>query len=133
MFRTIALTLILRAHGQSQHYNHLANQSKAANEAEYKQWVESHTAEQIRQAQAARRRLKQLVQKKKGSNAFSPIHDERQVKRPASPFNQFLSDRYASGDFKSIGFGETAKLITSEFRALSQSEKTVCSPRYAKD
>jgi hypothetical protein len=117
--------LIRDANNHCQHYNHLANQNKAANETEYKRWVELHSPEQIRQAQAARRRLKQLVVRKKGSNAFSPIHDERQVKRPATAFSQYLSDRYASGDFKSIGFGESAKLITSEFKALSQGEKTV--------
>ncbi|KAF2094634.1 hypothetical protein NA57DRAFT_60659 [Rhizodiscina lignyota] len=118
---------------EKEHYNHLANQNKSANEVEYKNWVESHTPEAIRQAQLARRRLKTLLKPKKGSNAYSLIHDERQVKRPTTVYSQYIVDRFASGDFKAISFGESSKLITSEFKALSPSEKQKYKDLYETD
>ncbi|KAE8453708.1 hypothetical protein EG329_009219 [Mollisiaceae sp. DMI_Dod_QoI] len=101
--------------------NHAANQNKAANKIQYKQWVESHTPDQIREANNARR----LLKKKLKSNGYPPIQDSRLPKRATSARFLFIQDRYASGDLKSIGFTEAAHLLAKEWDALPASERKV--------
>jgi hypothetical protein len=88
--------------------------------------VESHTVEQIRLANNARTQLRrQLKDQVKGTTKYSPIKDERLVKRPASQYIQFSINRQASGDFKNISIAERAKLISQEWKALNAGEKKV--------
>lgn len=65
----------------------------------------------------------------------SPRHttklpDDRQVKRPATAYGLFLSERFSSGDMKGLKVGESGKLISNEWKALSPSEKKVHLPSY---
>ncbi|KAF2496260.1 hypothetical protein BU16DRAFT_538827 [Lophium mytilinum] len=118
---------------EREHYNHLANQNKAANEAAYKEWVLSHTPEQIRLANNARRQLRaQYTKLKNAGNVKSsrvypkdtgPIKDERRVKRPQNAYMLFNKERRDSGEMKGISVPDSSRLITSEYKALSASEK----------
>lgn len=113
----------------TQHYNHIANQNKEANQDAYAKWIKQHTPEQIRQANLARANLKRKVNAGKAPKAVArglyPLKDDRQIKRPTSAFFKFSIDRRNSGDFKGISLGESAKLITKEWKETSASEKKV--------
>ncbi|KAK4506682.1 hypothetical protein PRZ48_000415 [Zasmidium cellare] len=112
---------------EREHYNHLANTKNEECQAEYKKWVESHSADEIQQANSARGTLRRKLEKDRPRNAQSkwlPIHDERAVKRPVPPYTQFTMNRNASGDFKGIALAERSKLISQEWKALSEQEKS---------
>ena len=104
----------------TQQYNHKANANKAANQTLLKEWVNSHTAEQIRVANNARTLLKKLTGK-----YYVPIQDERIPKRCLTPLAIFIKDRWASGDFKGLKTMDAAKLIRDEFLELPKSEQQV--------
>lgn len=109
-----------------QHYNHLAHTRIEAQRAEFKRWVESHTPEEIAIANTARASLRRQENRKKGTKSkFPVIHDERAVKRGISAYLQFNVNRNASGDFKHIPMVERSKLISQEWKALSEDEKKV--------
>ncbi|KAF2472001.1 uncharacterized protein BDR25DRAFT_221485 [Lindgomyces ingoldianus] len=112
---------------EKEHYNHLANERAAAQQAEYKRWVLSHTPEQIRIANLARLNLRRRVPTTAGKRKYPPhtskIKDDRQVKRPSSAYLRFATERNTSGDMKSIAKSEVMKLIGNEWNALSASEK----------
>ncbi|TKA77468.1 hypothetical protein B0A49_02351 [Cryomyces minteri] len=113
---------------EREHYNHLANERKAAMEAEYKTWVESHTPDRIRIANNARRHILRLraamSAEAKGLSHTRIIKDERQLKRPISAFTLFHIERFASNDFKGIPHvADAARLSAEEWKALSEGEK----------
>ena len=90
----------------------------------YKQWVESHTPEQIRVANLARTQLRT----KDPLHKWRAIHDDRIPKRPSSPMFFFCKERYASGDLKGIALVDNARLLAREWAALSPSDKKVSNP-----
>jgi hypothetical protein len=90
----------------------------------YKQWVESHTPEQIRVANLARTQLRT----KDPLHKWRAIHDDRIPKRPSSPMFFFCKERYASGDLKGIALGDNARLLAKEWAALAPSDKKVSNP-----
>ncbi|KAI9769456.1 MAG: hypothetical protein M1835_006708 [Candelina submexicana] len=103
-----------------EHYNHIANQNRATNEAAYRKVVEAHTPEQIRSANHARRLLKR---KYKIRQSVKPIQDERQVKGPSSCYNIFFKERVDSGDLKHMAIADMGKLVGSEWKRLAKEEK----------
>jgi hypothetical protein len=88
-------------------------------------WVHSHTSTEIRSANRARSKLKKLLPDLKSSIFTQKIHDDRAASRPVPAFAQFTRERWASGDFKGIVPAEASKLIGSEWKSLSDSEKKV--------
>ncbi|KAF3049870.1 hypothetical protein E8E11_010228 [Didymella keratinophila] len=106
-------------------FNHLATERNEANIAEYHAWVKTHTVNEIRLANNARKLLRRkLAGKTKGTPAYTkPIEDDRQVKLPTSAWNFFFAERQASPDFQGIAVPERAKLISAEWKALNASEK----------
>ncbi|TID21495.1 hypothetical protein E6O75_ATG04890 [Venturia nashicola] len=111
-----------------EHYNHVANQNKAANEKAYVRWVNSYTPEQIRVANIARTTLKRKVTAgapgtARGLKVLYKIKDERQPKRPSAAYIFFYTERRASHDTKNISLGDVVKLITKEWNALGPAEK----------
>ena len=106
------------------HYNHLANQNKAANDTAYRQWIESHTPTAIHNANLARRHLKKL-----GVNA-PLLQDDRQVTGLRRSYTYFYQSRMQSGDLRGLKIGEAAKLVGREWRGLSASEKKVCCTKF---
>src|SRR5947207_2850133 len=95
--------------------------NKAANEAAYKKWVESHSPERIRLANKARL----LLKRRTGARRTYKIKDERQVKGPRTAFSFFVSTRHATGDLKNMTFKDATKLISKEWKALPDNEKKV--------
>lgn len=108
----------------TQHYNHLAHTAREAAAADYKRWVESHSPEEIKLANSARKKLRK-VDDKKSPKKWSAIEDERLAKRPVTSYVHFSISRQASGDFNNIKIGERAKLISQEWKALDAEEKQV--------
>lgn len=104
----------------SQHYNHIANQNKAANEVAHQKWIESHTPLEIAEANLARVRLRSKYQKK-----FPLLRDERLVPGRKPVYIFFTKERMATGDFKNVSFLDTTKLIAKEWRDLPDAEKKV--------
>ncbi|KAL6708450.1 hypothetical protein ACN47E_002713 [Coniothyrium glycines] len=114
---------------EREHYNHLAVEKTAARRAEYKAWIESHTPEQIADANNARIALRKrhrasgTTLKSRYPANTEKLIDERQAKAAATPFVLFTQERWATGDLKSIKLTEAAKLIASEWKALDAAEK----------
>ena len=100
-----------------QHNNHIANENKAKNQANYRKWVESYTPIQIRQANNARAALSRSTKKQ-----WRPLKDERQVKSYRNAYTFFSTERLGSGDFHGIKIPDAAKLIGREFKALPAHE-----------
>lgn len=117
--------------------NHLAAERNEARAAEYKAWVESHTVDEIRIANNARRLLRKKIAERASLAGKAPsakrhhpantdhIPDDRRVKRPLTSYTFFFAERSSSSDFQGIAITEKAKLIAEEWKALSASEKQV--------
>lgn len=111
---------------QTQHYNHIARVKVEKDQAEYKRWVESHTPDEIRKANAARTELNRKLPSKNGRKAKYPeIVDERVVSRPRNAFIHFFLNRTNSGDLKNLKAKDRMKLLAQEWQELSQGEKSV--------
>jgi hypothetical protein len=112
----------------NKHYNYVAREKTAARQADYHSWVRSHTPQEINAANNARQQLRRLL-KNVGKRRYPPhtskIVDDRQPKRPRTPFILFTVERWATGDLKNIKTSEAAKLISEEWKALSAGEKKV--------
>ncbi|KAF2433924.1 hypothetical protein EJ08DRAFT_657631 [Tothia fuscella] len=122
-----------------EHYNHIAYSNKDTNEAEYRAWINKHTAEQIRLANSARKTLQRRLKVKspKGGKKFgrglSPLKDERQIRGPSSAYLKFSTERQKSGDFKHIKLGEASTLISKEWKEASPAEKKAYTDLQAAD
>ncbi|KAI9878992.1 MAG: hypothetical protein M1830_009921 [Pleopsidium flavum] len=114
---------------QLEHYNHIANQSKVANDAAYKKWVLSHTVDEIKRANNARLSLKRRHKK----TGVSPIRDDRLVKRPTTSYAQFLKERIDSGDLKHMKIAEMSRLVAREWKGLNSGEKKKYEDLYNND
>ncbi|KFY13404.1 hypothetical protein V491_06410 [Pseudogymnoascus sp. VKM F-3775] len=104
-----------------EHYNQIANANKTTNDASYESWLASLSPQQIYDSNHAQQRLKQLGLIRPGKHL--KIDDPRIPKRPSSAYILFVKERYTSGDFKGISSVEAAKILTQEYKALSESEK----------
>jgi hypothetical protein len=104
-----------------QAYNHTANQNKAANKLALKKWVESHTPDQIRVANNARKQLKRKLTARK----YPLIPDDRAPKHPTNAMIYYMKEKHASGDLKGLKISETASLLSQEWKNLSASERKV--------
>lgn len=112
------------------HYNHIANEKTSARRDEYVVWINSHTPEQIRQANTARTQLRKIykddIADNKSHKYTTRLHDDRTPKRVSSGFPIFVKARHDSGDLKGIKPTDAMTLIANEWRALSTGEKQVC-------
>ena len=108
-----------------QSYNHTANQNKAANVVALKEWIESHTPEQINAANNARVQLKKKLQLK-NTHKYAHLQDPRIPKKPFHARLHFVQDRFATGDFKGVKVPDANSLITKEWHELPAGEKKVC-------
>ncbi|RMZ88256.1 hypothetical protein DV736_g4511, partial [Chaetothyriales sp. CBS 134916] len=113
--------------------NHTANENKGQNEAAYKEWVQSHTPLQIKQANHARDLLRQDGKKNGKKASYPHIKDERLVKLPHNQFSLFLKDRFESGDLKGLSIAEAGRAVAREWKDLSPAEKRAYNERFAAD
>ena len=104
------------------HYNHLANENRAKNARQYRQWIESHTPAVIHEANQARARLRRGFASKRH---VTKLQDDRDVKRHRSAYNYFYMERFESGDFSGIRVADVGRRVGEEWRALSAEEKKV--------
>ncbi|OJD24066.1 hypothetical protein ACJ73_04572 [Blastomyces percursus] len=102
---------------ERQRLDEIAELNRAANKAALRDWVNMHTPLQIKEANAARRKLRRLLNKKRG---FMEIADERQPKRPANAYMHFVKEVSASGD---VSTPDRMKKSAKLWRALSEIEK----------
>ncbi|KAL8995603.1 MAG: hypothetical protein Q9188_006769 [Gyalolechia gomerana] len=103
---------------QREHYNHLANQNKAANASRYREWMQSLTPSQIAKANSARSKLNRRTKGK-----WSKLKDDRLVKGPKSAYTIFYIHRFRSGDFAGVKVPEAGKLLGAEWRGLNADAK----------
>lgn len=111
-----------------------ANDNHAKYSEEHKAWVESHTPEQIRDANIARTRLHKLAKittadGKKRSISSLPVRlikDERRPRKPLTGYLTYSTRRNASGDFDGVPVVERARKVAEEWKALSSEEVQVC-------
>ena len=106
-----------------------------ANKEALKIWVESHTEEEIRKANAARRALKRLAEKplpegrKQGyvskNKSFSTIKDVRAPKKQDNAYITYVRERFASGDMADTKGPAAMKTIGEAWKKLSAEEKQV--------
>ncbi|RMZ79117.1 hypothetical protein DV738_g3455, partial [Chaetothyriales sp. CBS 135597] len=113
--------------------NRIAGENKAQNEAAYKEWVQSHTPLQIKQANHARDLLRQEARKLNKKTSFPRIKDERLPKLPQNQFSLFLQERFQSGDLKGQSIAEAGKRVAQEWKDLSPTEKKAYDERFAAD
>lgn len=92
-----------------------------ANAAALKEFIESHTPEQIRLANNARLLLKKLTGKARGLQ----LQDSRIPKRTRSPLAIFTQDRWATGDLKGVALVDATRIVRKEFDELSATERKV--------
>lgn len=105
----------------SQHYNHIANQNKAANEATHQKWIESHTPLEIAEANLARSQLRSRFSMK----GLPLLRDKRLVPGRTSSYMFFTKERIASEDFKNISCQDRAKLIAKEWKKIPEADRKV--------
>ncbi|KAK8042268.1 hypothetical protein PG993_006791 [Apiospora rasikravindrae] len=94
-----------------------ADENKLQNAAAYKAWVESHTPEDIAEAQNARNLLRRKFDYPK-ANGTHKIRDDRQPKAPRSSWIYFFRARHGSGDFNHLSQTEGLKQIAQEWKSL---------------
>ncbi|KAH6691614.1 hypothetical protein F5X68DRAFT_229464 [Plectosphaerella plurivora] len=99
-----------------------AAENRLQNDANYKAWVASHTPNEINDANNARRLLRRRVAK--AGSRSNIIRDERQPKRPMTPFVQFVKARWASGELTGRPT-DVAKQVAEEFRNLDPAARKV--------
>ncbi|CAK7239753.1 MAG: hypothetical protein STHCBS139747_001188 [Sporothrix thermara] len=95
-----------------------ADQNRAANAAAHKEWVESHTAAQVADANRARTQLNRIAKTK-----HRVIQDARLPKRPTSSFSLFTKERWATGEFSGRPLAEAARTLAAEWKSLPQNER----------
>lgn len=117
--------IVLQTDLPIQRLNHVANENKAKNEAAFKKWLGEHSPIEIKEANAARSKLKRQAKKEGSKKTYPHIQDERIVKQARMPYAYFLGERFASGDMKNMKIGEVGALIGREWRALSAEERKV--------
>lgn len=96
-------------------------QNAIDNEKAFKEWIESHTPDQIRIANNARRMLGVKTSKRK----WPTLKDHRVPKYPGSAFVQFTRERWASGDLKGIKIADAGALLKKEYNELSDAARKV--------
>lgn len=107
---------------EKQSLTETAAENRLLNDAAFKAWVASHTANEIHEANNARRLLRRKQGKQVTRNYI--IHDERQPKRPTSPYAHFIKARWASGEFTGRPT-EMAKQMAEEFKNLEPAARKV--------
>ncbi|KIW12978.1 hypothetical protein PV08_08165 [Exophiala spinifera] len=108
---------------EREQYNHQANQNKQQNTIAYKNWVQSYTPLQIKQANNARHQLTKKAKAAGKKTKYPTIQDDRAVKAPRNAYTFFFTDRHLSGDMSGMSVGESGKLLGREWKNLSAAEK----------
>jgi hypothetical protein len=115
------------SHRLSKHYELKGAANFEENKVIQKEWVLSHSVEEIYLANLARVQLAKLTNKKR----VYKITDDRMPKRPAMPYARFLQSRlnsYGGSDIK-----DAFKTSAQEWKNLRDAEKKPFEDAYAED
>lgn len=105
------------------------------NTAKLGEFVQSHSAEEIKTANSARQALNRLAKKPLPAGRKSPFvskrlpvfEDERQPKI-INAYAEYNKSRWATGDFAGMSVVEASRIVSKEWKALPSTEKTVGCP-----
>jgi len=98
----------------AQRYAHIAAQNTAANRVAYKQWIESHSPQEILEANRAR-----LSLRRKGLKYPT-------LKEPLTPVLQFIHEKRANGEVAGRISKESIGPLLAEWESKSPAEIQVC-------
>ncbi|EZF78716.1 hypothetical protein H105_00285 [Trichophyton soudanense CBS 452.61] len=98
-----------------------AEKNAETNRHNLEQWIESHTPLEIKNANAARRKLRRILPKK--SRLYSPIKDDRQVKGPRNAYLLYSLDMHNSGELRHLSAKERVAETARSWKNASESEK----------
>ncbi|EZF31296.1 hypothetical protein H109_00210 [Trichophyton interdigitale MR816] len=98
-----------------------AEKNAETNRHNLEQWIESHTPLEIKNANAARRKLRRILPKK--SRLYSPIKDDRQVKGPRNAYLLYSLDKHNSGELSYLSAKERVAETARSWKNASESEK----------
>ncbi|DAA75728.1 TPA_exp: putative HMG box protein [Trichophyton benhamiae CBS 112371] len=98
-----------------------AEKNAETNRHNLEQWIESHTPLEIKNANAARRKLRRILPKK--SRIYGPIKDYRQVKGPRNAYLLYSLDMHNSGELRHLSAKERIAETARSWKNASESEK----------
>lgn len=96
-----------------------ALKNKTANEIAFKNWVESHTVQEIRTANLARNMLRRAH----SISAKSTIPDPRFPKRPLTPYMAYVKSRYPAPEFEGVPNPTRLSKISAEWKTRGPEER----------
>ncbi|KAK2742564.1 hypothetical protein FQN57_005190 [Myotisia sp. PD_48] len=96
-----------------------AEQNSIINKRAHDEWIQSHTPLEIKEANAARRRLRKLLNTRK----YPLLVDKRQVKKPLSAYLIFLTSKIATEDLKHFPIKERFGQVAHLWKHMAESEK----------
>ena len=109
-----------------------ASENRQKNDRALRSWISSHTPEEIRLANEARRKLNALRKLPKDSpkqqavtKPVQILRDDRKPRRPLTPYFQYSQERHVSGDFQGVSIPEFSKAVSREWKAMGAQEKEV--------
>ncbi|KAL2017814.1 hypothetical protein VTK56DRAFT_1616 [Thermocarpiscus australiensis] len=97
----------------------IARQNKVTNETAYKNWIESHTPQEIHDANYARSVLRRSFK----IPARHQIPDSRFPKKPLNPYASYVKSRIHSPDLANLPPRDRLASIGKEWKSLSDAEK----------
>ncbi|KAI9728676.1 MAG: hypothetical protein M1828_002782 [Chrysothrix sp. TS-e1954] len=115
--------------GDRQHLVDESAENRVKNERALHAWIVSHSPEQIRLANEARRKMNSLRKASKATStqgvcqAVKLLKDDRKPRRPLTPYFQYMQERKASGDFQGVKITEMTKALGKEWQAMGAQEK----------
>ncbi|KAK6204128.1 hypothetical protein LQW54_008482 [Pestalotiopsis sp. IQ-011] len=120
-FAKVAASWKSLSSSEVQRLNQVAEENKLKNQAKHLAWVESHTPEEIYQANLARHLLKRKYNYPKATKQL--LKDERQPARIRTSYIYFTKARWASGEFANKPIQEVAAALSAEWKNMTESEK----------
>ncbi|RJE22772.1 HMG box protein [Aspergillus sclerotialis] len=99
-------------------FRRLAKENKAANDEDYRNFINSHSPREIKDANVARRALSRITKKK-----VLPLRDDRLVKKAVAAQNFLYNDLLAAGELEGLRPQETIARVSQRFRELTDAER----------
>ncbi|KAK4250452.1 hypothetical protein C7999DRAFT_38526 [Corynascus novoguineensis] len=96
-----------------------SQKNKVIYEVNFRNWVDSHTVQEIREANLAR----QLLKRKYSIQAGQTIHDPRYPKQAINGYAAYVKSRYHAPEFEGVKPNDRVVRIGAEWRALSPEER----------
>ncbi|KAL2134765.1 hypothetical protein VTI74DRAFT_10921 [Chaetomium olivicolor] len=96
-----------------------ANENKVANEVALRNWIDSYTPLQIRQANQARL----LLKRKYNVNSKHQLPDDRFPAKACNPYIMFVKSRTHAPDLEGVHYQTKLSMIAKEWKALSDAER----------